>query len=97
MSRLPYKVSHARGANLIDAQPQRLVSADKERWACGRNYKVQTGYRTYGAVEAWNLKTRDEAGKVITVATQVDKKAAEEWVSPAGMAMLKRWVKNGFY
>ena len=93
---LGYKISHPRGPNLIVADPQRLVSADKTRWACGRNYKVQTGYRTYGAVEAWNLKTRDDDGKVITVATQVDRKCAEQWVGKDGLAALKRWVRNGF-
>ena len=95
MSTLPYKVSHSRGANLIAANPQRLESKDGTRWACGRNVKVSTGYRTYDGVEVWTLKTRDEAGKVIVIATHVDREMAQEWVGLNGLAALKRWVRNG--
>jgi hypothetical protein len=90
-----WRVGQSRGANLIAANPQRLESADGTRWACGRNVKVSTGYRTYDGVEVWSLRTRNEAGKVIVCAEHMDRKAAEEWVSAEGIDALKRWVRNG--
>ena len=92
-----YRIGHGRGRkNLVAAHPQRLESADGQRWACGRNQKRSLGDRRYDSVEVWSLRTRDNnTGKVIEVARSMDRKAAEDWVSPDGIEALKRWVRNG--
>jgi hypothetical protein len=72
----------SRGANLIEAHPQRLESADGARWACGRNVKRALADHRYDAVEIWTLKERRE-GKAVTVDTYRDREAAERWVARA--------------
>lgn len=81
-----YKVSSPRGPNNISANPERIESEDGTRWATGRNVKVSTGYRTYGAVRVWALKTRDAAGKAVTVETHRDRDAAMAWCGLTGAA-----------
>jgi hypothetical protein len=82
MSRLPYKVTTTRAQNCVEANPQRLVSTDGKRWACGRNVKAESvrGRGYYDAVEVWTLKTRDANGKVIAVAAHRTEEQARQWL-----------------
>lgn len=77
----PIKTRGNRGANAVDAQPQRLTSADGKRWATGRNMKRSEGGGRYTIVQAWNLKTRDADGKVITVHAHRDIAEARAWIA----------------
>jgi hypothetical protein len=91
-----YKVSSLRGANMIAANPQRLVSKDGTRWACGRNVKGEgKAPRTYVPVEVWSLRCRDQYGKAVEVARHMSRTQAEEWVGRDGLTALKRWVRYG--
>lgn len=92
---LNYRIPRSRGANVIDANPQRLESKDGTRWACGRNVKVSVGPRRYEAVEVWTLRMRDKNGKAVTIARHVSRMHATDWVGPFGLETLKRWVKWG--
>ena len=74
-----WRLGGIRGANMIEAHPQRLESPDGSRWALGRNVKCQRGYGVWDAVEVWTLKQRVD-GKAVTVDTGRDKAAAEAWV-----------------
>lgn len=71
------KTTSRRGANMIAANPQRLESADGARWATGRNVKGESRDGTVNPVESWTLKARDAAGKMIIVARQATRAAAE--------------------
>ena len=79
----PYRIPRTRGPNVVNANPQRLTSADGTRSALGRNVKCAGPDRTFTVVEAWTLKERRE-GRWVTVHTHRDRKAAEAWVAPAG-------------
>lgn len=77
-----YRLGTLRGANAVEANPQRLQSADGKRWACGRNVKAESmrGRGYYDVVEVWTLKTRDAAGKVVVVDTHRSEEQAREWL-----------------
>lgn len=84
-----------RGANMIAAHPQRLESTDGTRWALGRNVKGEGRTPgTYVGVEVWTLRTRDDDGKVVTVASLMSKKSAEEWVGPRWRTLLLNMVQG---
>lgn len=95
MSNYNWRKGQARGANLIAANPERLESKDGTRWACGRNVKVSLGNGRYDGVEVWSLRCRDDQGKAIVIAHDMDRAAAQEWTGPKGLAALQRWVRNG--
>lgn len=73
------RIPSTRGPNMVEADPQRMESADGSRWACGRNVKVSTGYRTFGIVQVWTTKRR-ENGKVVVVDSGIGRDEAKAWV-----------------
>lgn len=87
-----YRVPRSRGANVIDAAPQRLESTDGSRWATGRNVKRNLPGHRYDAVEVWTLKERDSRGRACIRARHCDRRQAEEWVAggPAGTPFASR-------
>ena len=79
MTAFNWRIGQARGPNLVAANPQRLESADGQRWATGRNVKRHLADRRFDAVEVWTLKQRVD-GKAATIERNADRKRAEEWV-----------------
>ena len=76
------KTTHSRGANAVDAQPQRIESANGKRWATGRNVKAETSNPSvFTIVQAWTLKERDASGKAVVVAKVYSRQRAIEWVT----------------
>ena len=77
-----YSVSTVRGANMVRANAQRIGSSRDQRWATGRNVKIELSEAgTYGVAEVWTLKERDSRGKVRTVATHMPREDAEAFVA----------------
>lgn len=75
-----YTTRGLRGANAVDAQPQRLEGVNGQRWACGRNVKGETNEPgRYQVVEVWTLKHRVN-GKAVTVETGCTREQAEDWI-----------------
>lgn len=76
-----YRVRTLRGPNSVLAHADRMTSADGKRWACGRYVKCPSprGRGYYETVYVWNLKTRDENGKVVTVEMHRDEAEARAW------------------
>jgi len=68
-----------RGDNLIAANPERLESADKCRWATGRNVKRSLGDGRYDGVQIWTLRDR-HLGKARVVDTYRSREDAVKWV-----------------
>lgn len=70
-----------RSPNLINGVMQeRIDSADGQRWAYSRFYKMMIGRRRYGSVKAWVLKYYNADGKAIVKATGMDEATARKWV-----------------
>lgn len=84
MGKLPYKVPTLRGANLVEAHPQKMGSTSDKRWATGRYVKCSLPDGRWRGVEAWTLKTRMEDGSVRTVAFGRSKEEAEQFVAGKG-------------
>lgn len=82
MRRTPnYRTPSLRGANAVLADPKRMESADKTKWACGRNVKAESGRPGYyDVVRVWTLKERIN-GKAVTVDTHRTEAEAKAWVS----------------
>lgn len=83
MSRPPpsYRVPTHRAPNSVRADPQRLESASKRRWATGRTVKRALPGRQWEPVEVWTLKERGSDGRAVVVRTHAKRDAAVEWVS----------------
>jgi hypothetical protein len=83
-----YRVPQSRGANMIDADPQRMQSDDGLRSALGRNVKGETAQPgCYQAVQVWTLKERRVEGRSFcepsapwrVADTHCSLEEAEEW------------------
>jgi hypothetical protein len=78
MSAYNWRKGINRGANLIAANPQRIESKDRQRWACGRTVKRSLGDGRYDGVEVWTLKER-QGGRAVVVRTSCTREQAERW------------------
>jgi hypothetical protein len=87
------KTRTMRSANAVDAQPDRIESADGQRWATGRNVKGETGTPgVFQTVRIYTLKCRGANGRAVTMkthASETDARAfcfiAEKPARPAGV------------
>lgn len=79
-ARSPYRTPTARGANMMQANPQRLTSADGSRWATGRTVRGEAPGGGYRPVQVWALKHRVN-GKAVTVRAGVARDEAEAWTA----------------
>lgn len=85
-----WRIGQVRGANVVNANPQRLESDDRRRYALGRNVKggSKRGPGYYEIVEVWTLKehiggspNRSGGWPSIVVGTLCDRGQAEAWVN----------------
>jgi uncharacterized protein (DUF1800 family) len=79
-----YRVSIRRGANMVNANPQRMGTPSKvpgARWATGRNVKCSVGFGRFDIAESWTLKMRMEDGSVRVVAQHLNRETAAAFVA----------------
>ena len=79
-----YRVRTLRGANMVEAHPQKMGSTSDKRWATGRYVKRSLPDRRWEAVMAWTLKMRMEDGSVRVVAFGRSEEEAAEFVAGKG-------------